>query len=209
MTDQAAVKKAPHKATTWRQDPEGVRRAILDAARVEFAEKGLSGSRVDEIAARTSTAKRMIYYYFGDKEGLYIAVLEAAYGRMRAAEVSLDLATMSPVEALAKLAGLAFDYHAANPDFVRLVMVENIHRARHLRLSKVIGELNLSAIRTVREIYDRAWRKGCSVRGLTPSTSISPLPRLPSTMSRTAQPSARFLAMIWARPRPSNAAARA
>jgi AcrR family transcriptional regulator len=168
MLDRAGPKKTPPKAASWRQDPERVRRDILDVAREEFAEKGLSGARVDEIAARTSTAKRMIYYYFGDKEGLYLAVLEAAYGRMRAAEVSLDLATMSPVEALGRLAGLAFDYHVANPDFVRLVMVENIHRARHLQVSKVIGELNLSAIRTISEIYDRGVAEGDFRPGLDP-----------------------------------------
>jgi len=168
MLDRADPKKPPKKAATWRQDPERVRRDILDIAREEFVEKGLSGARVDEIAARTSTAKRMIYYYFGDKEGLYLAVLEAAYGRMRAAEISLDFANMNPVEALERLAGLAFDYHVENPDFVRLVMVENIHRARHLKASKVIGELNLSAIRTVRKIYDRGVTEGVFRPGLDP-----------------------------------------
>src|ERR1044071_3861545 len=64
-------------------DPEGTRRNIIEVATGEFAAKGFSGARVDDIAARTKTSKRMIYYYFGDKEGLFIAVLEAAYGRIR------------------------------------------------------------------------------------------------------------------------------
>lgn len=143
------------KLATWRQDPEKVRRDILEIARQEFVEHGLSGARVDEIAARTSTSKRMIYYYFGSKEGLFKAVLEAAYSSNRAAERLEELAALPPAEALAALAGRAFDYHAANPDFVRLVMVENIHRARHLRMSEVIGALNHSAIRAVRDIYER------------------------------------------------------
>jgi AcrR family transcriptional regulator len=142
------------------QDPEGVRRDILAAASDEFAEKGLSGARVDEIAARTATSKRMIYYYFGDKRGLYIAVLEAAYIGIRAIERSLDLDAMEPGQALATLAGATFDYHADHPGFVRLVMVENIHHARHLETSRRIGALNLSAIDTVREICRRGLAAG-------------------------------------------------
>lgn len=156
------------KAASWTQDPEGVRRNILAVARAEFVENGLSGARVDEIAAKTSTSKRMIYYYFGDKEGLYRAVLEEMYGRIRTFERSLDLAALPPREAIATLAGFTFDYHADNPDFVRLVMVENIHHARHLENSVKIGELNLSAIDMIREIYERGRREGVFREGLDP-----------------------------------------
>jgi AcrR family transcriptional regulator len=152
----------------WTQDPEGVRRNILDVARQEFAEKGLSGARVDEIAARTSTSKRMIYYYFTDKEALYLAVLEEAYARIRSIEASMDLAALSPPDALATLAGFTFDYHAANPDFVRLVMVENIHHARHLKRSEKIGALNLSAIAMIAQIYARGVAEGQFRPGLDP-----------------------------------------
>ncbi len=148
-------KTVSSKSMSWTQDPEGVQRNILEAARIEFSEKGLSGARVDEIAARISTSKRMIFYYFKDKQGLYIAVLEEAYARIRAIERNLDLAQIPPLEALATLTGLTFDHHANNPDFVRLVMVENIHHARHLKISAKISELNLSAIRVVEEIYRR------------------------------------------------------
>lgn len=156
------------KAASWTQDPEGVRRNILAVARAEFVENGLSGARVDEIAAKTSTSKRMIYYYFGDKEGLYRAVLEEMYGRIRTFERSLDLAALPPREAITTLAGFTFDYHADNPDFVRLVMVENIHHARHLENSAKIGELNLSAIDMIREIYERGRREGVFREGLDP-----------------------------------------
>lgn len=156
------------KAASWTQDPEGVRRNILAIARAEFVENGLSGARVDEIAAKTSTSKRMIYYYFGDKEGLYRAVLEEMYARIRNFERSLDLAALPPREAIATLAGFTFDYHADNPDFVRLVMVENIHHARHLENSAEIGELNLSAIDMIREVYERGLREGVFRAGLDP-----------------------------------------
>ena len=156
------------KAASWTQDPEGVRRNILAIARAEFVENGLSGARVDEIAAKTSTSKRMIYYYFGDKEGLYRAVLEEMYARFRNFERSLDLAALPPREAFATLAGFTFDYHADYPDFVRLVMVENIHHARHLENSAEIGELNLSAIDMIREVYERGLREGVFRAGLDP-----------------------------------------
>lgn len=156
------------KSQSWTQDPDGVRRDILAVALSEFVENGLSGARVDEIAAKTSTSKRMIYYYFGDKEGLYRAVLEAAYARIRNFERSLDLAALPPREAIAALAGFTFDYHADNPDFVRLVMVENIHHARHLESSAKIGELNLSAIDMIAEIYRRGIDEGVFRDGLDP-----------------------------------------
>lgn len=155
-------------SASWTQDPEGVRRGILEVARAEFVENGLSGARVDEIAAKTSTSKRMIYYYFGDKEGLYRAVLEEAYARIRAFERSLDLAALPPREAIATLTAFTFDYHADNPDFVRLVMVENIHHARHLATSSKIGALNLSAIDMIGEIYVRGLAQGVFREGLDP-----------------------------------------
>jgi len=145
-----------------------VRRNILAAARDEFVENGLSGARVDEIAARTATSKRMIYYYFGDKEGLYRAVLEEMYERIRNFERSLDLAALPPVQAMAKLTGFTFDYHARNPDFVRLVMVENIHHGRHLATSDKIAKLNLSILDVIREIYTRGVREGTFRAGLEP-----------------------------------------
>src|SRR5512139_335903 len=101
-------------------DPEGTKRNIVEVATREFAQKGYSGARVDEIAARTRTSKRMIYYYFGGKEGLYIAVLENAYGRIRTIEGSLDLDNQAPEEALRRLVAFTFDYQNAHPEFIRL-----------------------------------------------------------------------------------------
>jgi AcrR family transcriptional regulator len=155
-------------AGAWTQNPEGVRKNILDVARAEFVEHGLSGARVDQIAAKTTTSKRMIYHYFTDKEGLYLAVLEDAYGRIRALERTLDLDALPPHEALATLAGFTFDYHADNPDFVRLVMVENIHHGRHLARLRKIGEINLSAIDLVRALHARGVADGSFREGLDP-----------------------------------------
>jgi AcrR family transcriptional regulator len=123
-------KPSSRRSAGWKQDPAGVRKNILAVAMAEFAANGLSGARIDEIAAKTNTSKRMIYYYFGDKEGLYGRVLEEAYRQVRAGEQELDLEHLPPVEALRKLAEFTFDHHSRNPDFIRIVMIENIHTVR-------------------------------------------------------------------------------
>lgn len=158
----------PGGRSRWTQDPEGVRREILDVARGEFVESGLAGARVDAIAARTAVSKRMIYYYFTDKEGLYRAVLEEAYRRIRGLERTLDLDRLPPMEALARLTGFSFDHHADNPDFVRLVMVENIHRARYLAEVPGLAELNRAAVGTLADLYARGVRDGVFREGLDP-----------------------------------------
>ena len=145
---------------------ERTRQNIIAIATDEFANKGFSGARVDEIAARTHTSKRMIYYYFEDKEGLFIAVLEEAYRRIREIEASLDLAHLEPVEAIRALVAFTFDYQNANEDFIRLVMVENIHKGVHLERSRVIQDLNVSVINTIREIYQRGLRAGVFRKGI-------------------------------------------
>lgn len=129
-------------------------------ARQEFAENGLSGARVDAIAARMRTTKRMIYYYFGSKDGLYLAVLEQAYSDIRAVEQALDLDRLSPLEAIRRLIEFTFDYHEANPDFVRLVGIENIHHGKHLTQSEVLRNLNTSAIDTLTAILRRGRSTG-------------------------------------------------
>ena len=143
-----------------RPDAERTRQAILAAAREEFAEHGLSGARVDAIAARTNTVKRMIYYYFGSKEGLYLAVLEAAYADIRRFEGELNLDRYPPVEAIRRLVAFTFDYDEAHPDFIRLVAAENTLNARHIARSTTIQALNRSVITTLREVLDRGKRDG-------------------------------------------------
>jgi AcrR family transcriptional regulator len=150
------------------QDPEGVKRDILAVATDEFARKGLSGARVDEIAARTRTSKRMIYYYFGDKEGLYVAVLEEVYRSIRSVEASLDLDRLDPVTALKSLVGFTFDYQNSHPEFVRLVMIENIHEAAHMRRSTAFQSLNVTVIDTLRRIIGRGEESGVFRKGLDP-----------------------------------------
>jgi AcrR family transcriptional regulator len=158
------MKKKSSRARIY--DPDRVKRDIIAVATAEFAESGYNGARVDEIAARTRTSKRMLYYYFKGKEGLFVAVLEEAYSRIRRIERELDLKGLSPVEALRRLVEFTFDYHCRNPDFVRLVAVENIHNAIHLRRSAKIQKLNASALEVVEGIYRRGVKAGAFRAGL-------------------------------------------
>ncbi len=147
-------------------DPARTMAEILEVATHEFADKGLAGARIDEIAAATRTSKRMIYYYFGSKDGLYLAVLEEAYRRMRTIEAGLHLDDMEPATALQRLVEFTYDHHRDNEDFIRLVMSENIHRADYLRQSKVMRQLNSKAIDSVRALYDRGVVQGVFRPGL-------------------------------------------
>ncbi len=141
---------------------------IIEVATHEFSEKGLAGARIDVIAEAMRTSKRMIYYYFGSKEGLYIRVLEEAYRRIRAIETGLHLEDLAPEDALRKLVGFTVDYQLANPDFIRLVMTENIHRGEFLAQSKAIQKLNVPAIDAVREVYQRGVAAGVFRAGIDP-----------------------------------------
>jgi AcrR family transcriptional regulator len=150
------------------QDPEGVKRDILAVATTEFAANGFSGARVDVIAARTATSKRMIYYYFGSKKGLYLAVLEAAYRGIRDIESGLHLDTLEPELAMKALVGYTFDYQNSHVEFVRLVMIENIHDAENLRGSDVIQGLNVRIINSLQDIISRGRKTGKFRRDLDP-----------------------------------------
>ncbi|MFO1220685.1 MAG: TetR/AcrR family transcriptional regulator [Burkholderiaceae bacterium] len=171
---------APRKATraarparaaaepTRTNDPERTMADILEVAMREYADKGLAGARIDAIADATRTSKRMIYYYFGSKEGLYVAVLEEAYRRMRSIEAELHLDDLPPEDALRKLVGHTVDYQLAHPDFIRLVMTENIHRGEYLARSQAIHKLNVPAIDGLRRVYERGVAAGVFRLGLDP-----------------------------------------
>ncbi len=149
-------------------DPERTRADILAVATHEFSEKGFAGARIDLIAEATRTSKRMIYYYFGSKEGLYLRVLEDAYSRIRTIEGELHLADLEPVEALRTLVGFTVDYERTHPDFIRLVMNENIQRGATLARSSSIQQLNSTVINSIAEVYLRGVASGVFRPGLDP-----------------------------------------
>jgi AcrR family transcriptional regulator len=149
-------------------EAEQTRLNILQVAASEFAEKGLAGARVDEIAEKINSSKRMIYYYFGGKEQLYGAVLEQAYAQIRAREAAANYTALPADEALAMYVGDTFDYHARHPEFVRLVMNENMHFGAHIGAVPGIKERNRSVIATLQAILDKGVKEGSFRKGLDP-----------------------------------------
>ncbi len=136
------------------------RQSILEAAIALFAEKGFSGAHVNEIVARAGTTKPMIYYHFGSKEGLFAAVLEGVYAGMREIEGSLRLDELPAMEAMRRLVQVTFDYHAAHPDWIRLIAVANIHEAQHIRGSTTIASQNSAILEILRDLLARGARDG-------------------------------------------------
>ena len=144
------------------------RESILRAAIKVFAQHGYEGGSVEKISRQAMSYDRMIYYYFGSKDGLYLAVLEEAYRRMRAIESDLNLDDLPPAQALQKLVEFTYDHHRDNEDFIRLVMNENIQRGDYLRQSQSIQALNSNAIQSVQAVYDRGVAQGVFRAGLDP-----------------------------------------
>jgi TetR/AcrR family transcriptional regulator len=160
-------KSKPHQNSN-RRDPGRTREAILAAAQDEFARKGLSGGRVDEIARRSRANKRMIYHYFGSKHGLYLAALERVYESLRGSELTLELADLEPQAAIKRLIEFNFDYCRKHPELISLINDENLHRARHLRQSKKIRKLHSPFVQMIGDILKRGAAKGVFRTGLDP-----------------------------------------
>jgi AcrR family transcriptional regulator len=154
--DEGLVAAGPERT----RDADRTRADILAVATREFADRGYAGARVDEIAAKTSTTKRMIYYYFGGKEQLYVTVLEQAYIRIRSLEQRVDVEHLDPVAAIRELAGLTFDHHESHPEFIRLVSIENIHHGEHIARSEVLSGLANPALDVLDVILTRGRAAG-------------------------------------------------
>ena len=158
----------PARGAPRARDPVATKRRILDAATKEFARLGLGGARVDAIATRAKANKRMIYHYFGNKNRLFLAVLESAYGAIRTAEQALDLQHLEPETALRTLTEFTWQYYLAHPEFLTLVNSENLHKARHLKQSRIVGEMFSTLVTMVRNILDRGVRDGVFRKGIDP-----------------------------------------
>ena len=150
----------PKVSDAKKRDAEATKRRILMSAKKAFAKKGLGGARVDEIAENASANKRMIYHYFGNKEALFLKTLEDAYLDIRLAEQKLELDTLPPKDALDKLVCFTWNYYIANPEFITLVNSENLHKAKHLKQSKIISEINQKFISMVGKLLDRGVSDG-------------------------------------------------
>lgn len=151
-----------------RRDPAGTRQKLLTAARREFAGSGLAGARVDEIAARAGVNKQLVYHYFGDKDALYLAVLEWVYEEIRAHERNLNLEGLPPERAIRKLIESSFDYLAAHPDFIVLLNDENRGGARHVQGSRRLEAMHSPLVSMVSKILREGVRAGTFRKGINP-----------------------------------------
>ncbi len=142
------------------RDAVRTRAEVLAIATEVFADDGYSGARIDEIARRTRTTKRMIYYYFGGKEQLYLAVLDNAYRGIRQAEQTLQVDEMNPVDALRELAELTYEHHLRHSAFIRLVSIENIHRGKYIRKLESLSDLGQPAVTILDGIITQGKKQG-------------------------------------------------
>ena len=162
---RAEPEVAPRKSR--KNNPEKTRENILQAAVTEFVQQGLAGARVDAIAERTQTSKRMIYYYFSSKEQLYVEVLEKLYGDIRGTESKLHLDEMDPIAGIRRLVEFSFDHHDRNVDFVRIVCNENMHKGEYIKQSETIRAMNKTVLVALGELLRRGTEQGLFRPGLT------------------------------------------
>src|ERR1700735_3998200 len=154
--------------TPQRRDPAATRNKLLTAARHEFARSGLAGARVDEIAARAGVNKQLVYHYFGDKDALYLAVLEWVYEEIRVQERKLNLEGLAPERAIKKLIESSFDHLALHPDFIVLLNDENRNGASHVRASLKLDDMHSPLVSMVSKILKQGVRAGTFRKGINP-----------------------------------------
>jgi len=150
------------------RDADRSQQTILEAASAEFAQHGLAGARVDRIAEQAGLNKRLIYYYFGSKDDLFLAVLEAAYAQIRQAEQALHLQDMPPAQALRRLTEFTWDYYIAHPEFLTFLNSENLHQGRHLAHSRRAQDVNSPLVETLGGILERGRQDGSFRGGIDP-----------------------------------------
>jgi AcrR family transcriptional regulator len=150
------------------RDPERTSASILAAAITEFTEKGYAGARIDSIAEKSGANKRMIYHYFRDKDGLYLAVLESAYVGIRSSEEKLQLADLEPAQAIERLVTFTWDYFIAHPEFLSLLNTENLHRAKFLKQSKRVLQLHSPLVSMIADVLKRGAAAGVFRRDADP-----------------------------------------
>jgi AcrR family transcriptional regulator len=164
----ASVGKRPARPKR-RHRPDAARCSILAAATAEFAAKGLAGARVNAIALRAGVNKRMLYHYFGNKEAVWLAVLERAYLLIRSEERRLDVGRRSPVADMRKLIAFTIGYDHRHPEFISLLISENLHRAKYLRRSDKMRELHTSLLGVITDLLDRGRQAGVFRAGVDPT----------------------------------------
>jgi AcrR family transcriptional regulator len=155
-------------AKAIKRNPERTKELIHKAALAEFADVGYGGARVDMIAERAGVNKRMLYHYFGNKDDLFLYVLERAYEKIRAHEEKLDLVNLSPEDAVRELVKFTFTYHHDNPEFMRLLNNENLYQAEHVKKSKKIRQMHSPFVDLMTDVLKRGEKEGVFRKNIDP-----------------------------------------
>ncbi|VAW14128.1 Transcriptional regulator, AcrR family [hydrothermal vent metagenome] len=151
-----------------KRNPERTKELIHDAALAEFAQKGYGSARVDTIAARAGVNKRMLYHYYGNKDDLFLYVLERIYEKIRSHEAKLDLEHLCPIDAVRELVNFTFAYHYDNPEFIALLNNENLYEARHIKKSKKIRQMHSPFVELVKDVLIRGEKDGVFRKNIDP-----------------------------------------
>ena len=167
MSEQQGLDISQNPQTEADEAAADMRRALLDAGKTEFANYGYDGARLERIAAKVGCAKRMLYYYFGNKKDVYLAVIEQSYSDIRESEEMLNLDAMAPLQALHALAQKSFEYHEQNLEFTRLVLQENFQGGEMLGQISKTDLLRKAALDPVERILERGAKQGVFRSGIS------------------------------------------
>jgi AcrR family transcriptional regulator len=151
---------AARKAGVREQSAQATRETLLKAAIKVFGKQGLTGARVEQISRAAKSHDRMIYYYFGSKEALFVAVIEETYRRFNEAEARLALDLSQPVQALRDVIAFMWGYYQKHPEFITLLNSENLHRGRHIGKSSKAGEYSSPALEVLSRVLGSGVQAG-------------------------------------------------
>jgi len=163
---KANARRSDKKGPVRRRDAAATRQRILDAAMKEFADKGLDAARIEDIADKAGANRRMAYYYFGSKEGLYLAALEASYFQLVEVEEAIDVEAMDPIDAIEAMVAAKFEHYVKYPHYIEFVKMENLYQARHLKTSRRIAELRAPLISIIKRVLQRGEALGVLRKGV-------------------------------------------
>jgi len=163
---KADARRSDKKGPVRRRDAAATRQRILDAAMKEFADKGLDAARIEDIADKAGANRRMAYYYFGSKEGLYLAALEASYFQLVEVEEAIDVEAMDPIDAIEAMVAAKFEHYVKYPHYIEFVKMENLYQARHLKTSRRIAELRAPLISIIKRVLQRGEALGVLRKGV-------------------------------------------
>ncbi len=160
MALTARKKKSPRAAPRRKRDAAATRERLLKAALAEFCEKGLSGARTASIAARAKCNIRMLYHYFKNKEGVYLASLELVYAQLRAREEKLDLLHLDPKTGMATLVEFTYDHMLTHQEFIKMICNENIQRGKLLRQLESVPQGAMPLVKSIKTLLRRGQKQG-------------------------------------------------